>query len=62
MFPLLLLSLIQIRNFLHGKTTLERYGKGGNNLDRESRIRNSGIERDVQVYIDSMTSVASLSG
>ena len=44
--PLFLLLYVQIMNFRHGKTTMERFGRSGGDNDRETRIINSGIEAD----------------
>ena len=45
-FPLLLLLYVQMLNFKHGKTTMERFGRSGGDNDRETRITNSGIVAD----------------
>jgi len=44
--PLFVLLYVQIRNFLSGKTTMERFGRVGSDQDRETRIINSGIRGD----------------
>ena len=48
--PVSLLYFVQAKNFINGRTTMERHGRGGNDNDRENRIRNSGITNDMQVY------------
>ena len=48
--PVSLLYYVQVRNFMVGRTTMERHGRGANDNDRENRIRNSGITDDMQVY------------
>jgi hypothetical protein len=53
--PLLLLLYVQTRNFLSGKTTIERFGRAACESDRESRILNSGIRGDTQVYREDLT-------
>ena len=44
-----------------GRTTMERHGRGPNDNDRENRIRNSGIQNDMQVY-RSNSRVATIAG
>ena len=44
--PLFLLLYVQMMNFKHGKTTMERFGRSGGDNDRETRIINSGIVAD----------------
>lgn len=44
--PLFLLLYVHTKNFMYGKTTMERFGRVGNENDRESRILNSGIKED----------------
>ena len=48
--PLHLLLYVHSKNFLHGKTTMERFGRVGNENDRETRIINSGITDDTQIF------------
>jgi len=60
--PLTLLYYVQAKNFILGKTTMERHGRVGNDTDRENRIRNSGIVEDMQIYRTQQTRVASLAG
>ena len=43
--PLGILVYIHTKNFIAGKTTMERYGKGGID-EMETRIMNSGIHND----------------
>ena len=56
--PLGILVYVHTRNFIEGKTTMERYGRGGLDQDTETRVMNSGINKDYQVYrqINSRTS------
>lgn len=44
--PLTVLLYVQSKNFLSGKTTMERYGRAGHDADTETRILNSGIRND----------------
>lgn len=55
-----MLLCVHIQNFCSGKTTIERHGKVGNDNDRESRIRNSGIQADMQVYRNSISRPSSV--
>ena len=48
--PLILLWIVQTYNFLRGKTTMERFGKVGHDPDQETRMINSGIRNDAQVF------------
>ena len=48
--PLYLLLYVHSKNFLNGKTTMERFGRVGNECDRETRIMNSGIRNDTQIF------------
>jgi len=41
---------------------MERMGRAGADNDREGRIRNSGIERDMQVYRNSISRPSSVAG
>ena len=41
---------------------MERVGRSSNDNDRESRIRNSGIHADMQVYKSTINRPASLAG
>jgi len=52
---------VHTRNFINGKTTMERFGRVGNENDRETRIINSGIKKDIQIYRQSVTRVSSFS-
>ena len=60
--PLLTLYSVQVTNFMNGKTTMERHGRAANETDRESRIRNSGIIADMQVYLNAEMKAARLHG
>jgi len=53
--PLLLLLYVQAKNFLSGKTTIERFGRAACEPDREARILNSGIVGDTQVYQENLS-------
>ena len=48
--PLGLLFYVQIRNFMKGKTTMERFARSHGDSDQNTRIMNSGIRNDIQVY------------
>ena len=57
--PLILLLYVHTKNFMKGKTTMERFGRVGNENDRETRVMNSGIRDDIQIYRQSVTRVGS---
>ena len=57
--PLGVLIYMQSGNFRAGKTTMERYSRAGIDHDAETRIMNSGIQNDTQVYRVSMQSMSS---
>ena len=38
---------------------MERFGRVGNENDRETRVMNSGIRDDIQIYRQSVTRVGS---
>ena len=57
--PLYLLLWVHSKNFLSGKTTMERFGRVGNENDKETRIMNSGINNDAQIYRNSVSRVGS---
>ena len=44
--PVALLAFVQSMNFVHGRTTIERFGKSSVDNDYEARILNSGIKGD----------------
>lgn len=47
LLPLILLLYVQAKNFILGKTTMERFGRVGiSDSDRKTRILNSGIRDD----------------
>ena len=60
--PLMFLLYVQSKNFLAGKTTMERFGRVGAENDRETRMLNSGINDDTQIYRASVTRVNSYPG
>ena len=62
LLPLLLLVFVQTNNFLQGKSTMERLGRVGNDHDRETRIINSGIRQDTQIYRYQVARVGSFAG
>ena len=57
--PLYLLLWVHSKNFISGKTTMERFGRVGNENDKETRIMNSGITNDTQIYRHSISRVGS---
>lgn len=55
----MLLLYVQTKNFIYGKTTMERFGRVGGDTDRETRIINSGIRDDTQIFKQSISRVSS---
>ena len=58
---LILLVFVQTFNFIHGKTTMERFGRSGHDTDHDQRMMNSGIKDDAQVFRASSSRVNSSS-
>ena len=58
--PVGLLVFVQSTNFLAGRTTMERFSRSAGDVDQNTKIMNSGIKDDIQVY--KMLSHVSLGG
>ena len=50
MIPVGLLVFVQSTNFLAGRTTMERFSRSAGDVDQNTKIMNSGIKDDIQVY------------
>ena len=50
MVPVGLLVFVQSTNFLAGRTTMERFSRSTGDVDQNTKIMNSGIKDDIQVY------------
>ena len=54
--PLAILLYVQLRNFILGRTTMERFSRSSGDADQNTKIMNSGIRNDIMVYRPTLTS------
>jgi hypothetical protein len=54
--PLGILLYVQLRNFILGRTTMERFSRSAGDADQNTKIMNSGIRNDIMVYRSTITS------